>query len=101
MEFDYEAKVRFAPSSAKRGERVRLEVEYAEAGGGAAPERAVVRIQGYGLYEPMHRDGDRTFSWSYTIPWEAPVKTYELEILAFDAAGEKRAHTKTQYQITG
>lgn len=101
MDIGYEAKVTLNPTSGKRGETVKLEVEYANADSGDSLERSVLRVSEYGIYDVMKREGDRKFSWMYPIPWEAPLKTYTIEVYALDALGNKGPVKSVQYQVTG
>ncbi len=98
MNQNEEARVSFKPEVGKRGERVMMTVEYGDVG--AALDRSVLRIPAYGIYDVMKKEGDRSFSWSYAIPWEAQVKTYEIELYALDANGNKSAVTKVHFQVT-
>jgi hypothetical protein len=100
MSIENEAKVTFDPEFGRRGERVKLQIEYGDAGNsGEALERSIMRISDYGIYDAMKREGDRLFSWTYVIPWEAPPRVYDIEMYAIDNQGNKGPITTAHYQI--
>ncbi|QJD87096.1 hypothetical protein [Cohnella herbarum] len=100
MNLDYEAKVVFIPETGKRGERVTMKVDY-ENVDPSESDRSVLRISEYGIYDVMKKEGDRSFSWSYSIPWEAPLRTYEIEVYVLDAQGNKGPIQSVRYQVSG
>lgn len=97
----YDVKATFGNNVGKRGERASLKVEYSNLRDGFAVARSVVRIPEYGIYDVMKREEDGTFTWSYTIPYEAPVQTYVIDVYGIDAEGNKGPVTKVNFQVAG
>ncbi len=87
MSLTYEANISFTPNEGRRGERALLQVEYINIGTNAVIDKSVVRIPEYGIYDVMKREEDGKFSWSYPIPYEAPIRTYAIEVYAIDTQG--------------
>lgn len=77
----------FSPETGKRGEKVSLAVTFD--GLTFNPEKAVIRIPAYGLYEVLRPAGEGKFTWSYMIPSDAPLRSYEIELYALDSNGTK------------
>ncbi|MFC5404623.1 hypothetical protein [Cohnella soli] len=98
---DYKVKATFNPPAGKRGERVRLEVEYESAEDIGMLDRSVLRIGSNGIFDVMKQEGDRKFSWTYVIPWEAPIRSYDIEFYALDPKGQKGPVQTVRYQVTG
>jgi len=89
MSLIYEVDASFTPNAGRRGERATLQVEYGNIGTNAVIDKSIVRISEYGIYDVMKREEDGKFSWSYPIPYEAPIQTYEIEVYAIDTEGNK------------
>lgn len=89
MSLTYEVNASFSPNEGRRGERAMLQVEYSNIGANAVIDKSVVRISEYGIYDVMKREEDGKFTWSYPIPYEAPVQTYAIEVYAIDTQGNK------------
>lgn len=48
----------------------------------------------------MKREEDGSFTWSYPIPYEAPIQTYEIEVYAIDKIGNKGPKQTVIFTVT-
>jgi hypothetical protein len=99
MSFVYEVNASFAQSTGKLGERATLTVEYSGVSRESAINRSMVRIANYGIFDVMKRGDEGTFTWSYLIPMEAPLGTYDIEVYATDTEGSKGKIERLAFQV--
>jgi hypothetical protein len=101
MQEMYELQADLTPNEGKRGDWAKLKVEYGNLGANVEIDKSIVRISDYGIYDAMKREEDGSFTWSYPIPYEAPIQTYEIEVYAIDKQGNKGPKKLVSYTVTG
>ncbi|MFD0960820.1 hypothetical protein [Paenibacillus chungangensis] len=101
MNPSYEVKATFQQNEGKRGEQVTMKVEYVNLAPDIELDKSIVRIPDYSIFDVMKREADGTYTWSYTIPWEAPLQTYRIDVYAIDKNGNRGAMETVSFQVTG
>lgn len=96
----YELKAIFTPNEGKRGDWAKLKVEYGNLGDSIEIDKTIIRISDYGIYDAMKREEDGSFTWSYPIPYEALIQTYEIDVYAIDKIGNKGPKQTVIFTVT-
>ncbi|MDQ6420556.1 hypothetical protein RB620_14090 [Paenibacillus sp. LHD-117] len=96
----YVVKADLGSNTGKRGERASLKVQFDKVQEGRTIDKSFVRISDYGIFDVMKKQEDGTFLWSYPIPWEAPIRTYNIDVYAIDTEGNKGPIETIKFQVT-
>ncbi|MCU6707742.1 hypothetical protein M6D81_03380 [Paenibacillus sp. J5C_2022] len=101
MKPSYEVRATFQQNEGKRGERITMKVQYANLNPDTVLDKSIVRIPDYSIFDVMKHEADGTYTWSYTIPWEAPLQTYRIDVYAIDTNGNRGAVETVSFKVTG
>lgn len=96
-EFNYKLKVDVNPTSGKPGDIVAIRVVLADVTGQI--KNVYLSVPQYGIWEVLKPSSQDTYSMSYTIPWNAPSGTYDVQIYATNPDGERGPSSSITFTV--